>query len=234
MRRCGDLLAYVTDHLLPYFQVGPGQRDQELVAAVTKHLVVRPQVFRDVLHHGGQHLVADDVTVPVVDLLQMVEVHESDAALLHVAAGQLAPLAQRRQHLDAAVGPGQRVAVTQRSRDRVPQRIQFQLQALAAGDEVVIALAGDRHAGGRLTQHLCRDLVQLLVLGLDSGERRLLPELDRRLLVVPPAESTTAMGLLVEVVRVARQAADDRADEVVVPAGMVVRRLVQLVQRFPQ
>ncbi len=70
-----------------------------------------------VSHHAGQHLVADGMPIRVVDILEMVQVHEGDAALLHVASGQLAPLAQRGQHLDATVGSGQRVAVTQRPRD---------------------------------------------------------------------------------------------------------------------
>ena len=232
--RHGKPLADVLDHSLPGRQVRPGQRDQELVAAVAKHLVVRAKVFRHVLHYAGQHPVARGMPIRVVDLLQVVEVHEGDAAVLHVAPRELTPFAQRRQDFTAGVRAGEGIAIAQRARDLVTQRFQFEVQPLAACHEIVVVLAGDRLAGGRFAQQLRRDVVQPLVFRFDRGERRLVPEFRGRVLVIPLAKATQAMCVLLEVVRIARQAADDRADQVLVPVGMVVCSLLQLLQRPAQ
>ena len=77
---------------------------------------------------AGQNLVARAVTVAVVDVLEVVEVHEDDAARLHVPLRQLVPLTQLRQHLRAVIGAGQRIAVAQRVGDLVPQRVECAAQ----------------------------------------------------------------------------------------------------------
>ena len=54
----GEPVADMPDHRLPVGQVGTGERDHELVAAVAKHLVIGPKVIEEVPHDTGQDLVA--------------------------------------------------------------------------------------------------------------------------------------------------------------------------------
>ena len=50
----GEAFADVPDHRLSSGEIGPGERDHELVATVAKHLVIGPQVPEEVTHDTGR------------------------------------------------------------------------------------------------------------------------------------------------------------------------------------
>jgi len=146
-RASSEFFPHALDHRLANGEVSPRQRDQELIATVAIHLVVRAEVLVEVPHHVLQDLVAHLVAVLIIDLLEVVEVHENDATLLDSPLRQLAPLTQVRQHFGPPAGAGQRIEVSQRALDLVPQRIDRGAQSRTALDQFLVPLTNDRRAG---------------------------------------------------------------------------------------
>jgi hypothetical protein len=72
--------------------------------------------------------------------------------------------------------------------------------------------------------------VQQLVLRPYRGKRRLLPELGGCALVIPSAEVTIELRVRRRIVWITRKAADYFAEQALVPLGMVVSGLFQLLQ----
>ena len=198
-RASSEFLADALDHRLANGEIGPRQRDQELIATVAVHLVVWTEMLVEVPHHALQDLVAHLVAVLIVDLLEVVEVHEDDAALLDSPLRELAPLAQVRQHLGPPAGAGQRIEVPQRTLDLVPQRIDGRAQSRTALDQFLVPLTNDGRAGRDLLQQPCRDPVQVLVLRPDRRERRLPPQIGGRSLVIPSTELAMQVRVVSEV-----------------------------------
>ena len=91
-------------------RIGLGQEDDELVAAVAGRRVDLADARRDDLADAAQDLVAGEVAEPVVDGLELVEVHhqQAEAAARAGAPGDLAldrreeegPVEQPRQRVD--------------------------------------------------------------------------------------------------------------------------------------
>ena len=230
----GEALADVPDHRLSGGQVGPGERDHELVATVAKHLVSGPKVIEEVPHDTGQDLVARLVTARIVDLLEVVQVHEHDAAWLDVTPCNLLPFAQRRQHFHSIVGARQCITVPQLALDLLHQGLDLQVQSRACRDQVLVIRPHDRRIGSAGQQQSRPDTMQALVLDLHRDECRLRPQFVGGPLVIPLPETAESMRVLRQVVRVARQPADDRAQQVIVPLGVVMCRLFKLLQRPAQ
>jgi hypothetical protein len=136
--------------------VGIHGDDRELVAAVARDEVVRAHCLAQRAADAAQHLVTDQVALPLVHLLEVVEVHEDDREAppgppraLHLAPERLV----QRGVVEAAreaVGarrlgePGLHARVAARHRRELGEARQ-QLQILVAGG-VVVAVADPESA----------------------------------------------------------------------------------------
>ncbi|ALE74015.1 hypothetical protein FRP1_15095 [Pseudonocardia sp. EC080625-04] len=67
----------------------PGQQHDELLAPEAAHQVVVAQLLLQHPGHGGQHLVAVEVAVRVVDLLEVVEIEDQQGGLAPFLLGDL-------------------------------------------------------------------------------------------------------------------------------------------------
>ena len=129
-RRRGKPTADPLDRRLANVQTRLRHRYQELLTAVTEHLVIGANIRLDLLHRGLKHLVAYEMAVGVIDDLEVVQVHNSNKALLNMPFNHLKHLAQIREHINAALGTGECVAPEERIFNFSLQRIQLQAQAI--------------------------------------------------------------------------------------------------------
>src|SRR5207302_2628045 len=88
-RRRGKPTADPLDRRLANVQTRIRHRYQELLTAVTEHLVIGANIRLDVLHRGLKHLVAYEMAVGVIDDLEVVQVHNSNKALLNMPFNHL-------------------------------------------------------------------------------------------------------------------------------------------------
>src|SRR5271163_2543518 len=95
-QRAGDVKRYATDHeragedrlgtpddLFDVIVALDAGHDEELVPALAKDAIVLAEAAYEAIGHGSEELVADDVAMGVVDVLEVVEVeeHQGDAIL---------------------------------------------------------------------------------------------------------------------------------------------------------
>jgi hypothetical protein len=131
----------------------------------------------------------------------MIEVHESDAARLDVPPRQLMPLVQPWQHLGTLVGSGQGIAIPQRALDLVPQQVNPGPQRRGSLEQFFEIVADDRCISGHLTQKPRSGSMHALMLRADRGEGRLVRQFGWSESVVPAAEPTLEVRILVQVVQ---------------------------------
>ena len=78
-RGCRQSFPNALDCELPCFQIGIRHENEELLPAVAKNVVIRPEVPAKVLHGGLENLIPDEMSVGVVDALEVINVHEGHA-----------------------------------------------------------------------------------------------------------------------------------------------------------
>ena len=215
-------------------QVGARQGNQEFVTTVAKHLVLCAQVQVEVADDARQHGIAHRMAVLVIDPFQVVDVHEDDAAGQSPVPRQQLQLMQRRQHLDASVGARECIPIADGCIDGVAQRINLQPQARAGRDEVLEIDAIDRRTVPSRTQQFRRNLVQTLVLLAHRGKGLLPAKSIRCVAIEPVPERTRAMRRRREIIGVDRVLAEDGAQQVLVPARVLVGDFPQLLSRKVQ
>ena len=139
------------------------EHDEEFVAAEARHEVARPHVAAQALCDLHQERIARGMAVPVVDLLEAVEIHEHAGDLVALAPRALDRLLERRRKAHAVGEPGQRIAVGERgdalARERdlgdvAPDAAIAEEQAL----RVVARLAAHREVARGSVRQPARDL----------------------------------------------------------------------------
>ncbi len=129
------------------FDPGLGEDDRELVAAVAGCDVGRAQHLAEPVGDAGERDVPDEVTEPVVDLLEVVEVEddEREAAVVAARAGDLA--LERLFEVARVVQARPRVEVGEPPRLEVAPRV-VERRTGAGGDVLERALASRRGRAG--------------------------------------------------------------------------------------
>ncbi len=129
-----------------------GQQHHELIAAETAHRVAGAHRAPDPLRHRLEQLVAGIMAVAIVDLLEMVQVHEHQRQRLMLAAGKPQGLLQPVLQQQPVRQPGQRIMVgTMRQRARQIMRGGHVLQGQHHAIEA-LAVRG-RHRQHDLAHH---------------------------------------------------------------------------------
>jgi hypothetical protein len=140
-------LLQVAHHRLQIGAIHTRQQQHELLTTVTEQLVGLAGVLVDQRHQVGQHLVANAVTILVVDFLEVVDVQQRQRI------GQAGPLGVRRRHLQLLVHG----AAVLHAGQRVHRRQVLQPPALvlvAPGEDV--GTGTDHRRRGRKGPHLDR------------------------------------------------------------------------------
>jgi hypothetical protein len=89
----------------------------------------------------------------VIDRLEMIEIHQGDAAGLTPPSGKLPHFAELGQHSEAAFRTRERVAMEQRFLELALQRLDLEPQPVERIGEIVVVLRNDlKFIGGCLSR----------------------------------------------------------------------------------
>ncbi|KAG1270230.1 hypothetical protein G6F65_013271 [Rhizopus arrhizus] len=106
-----DVGQHPADHVQCHGFAGIGQQCDEFLATETGHGVAVAQLALQLAGEGAQHLIAGQVAMRVVDLLEIVQVDERHRQRPALAAGTQELLLKHRFQLAAVEHAGQRVAM---------------------------------------------------------------------------------------------------------------------------
>ena len=109
-RVLGQGLAELIDQLQRAAGVGAGQNQQKLLTTITADAVVTPQTLLKMVRAVPEHVIADQVAVAVVDLLEVIQIEHGDGQRCVLAAGTLQLVGELFKYRQAIGQPGERVA----------------------------------------------------------------------------------------------------------------------------